>query len=119
MPEEITRDLVKCEQTLYEMQVKYPALARTAANARFVYDMARANAIDEVAHRTLAEGQKAPTVPVQDAMATKMVAKEMEAARLAEADLDSAKRHLSSLEAILSSVQTRAKLVQIELGLAR
>ncbi len=119
MPQNIEKELSKCEAALYEMQVKYPALARAAAEARYVYDVAWANALDEIAHRTLPEGQKPPTVPVMDAMATKMVAEQMEAARTSESDLDSAKKHLDSLQAILSSVQTRAKLVQLEMSLAR
>lgn len=119
MPHEIDRELVKCEAALYAMQERYPELARRAANARYVYDQAWANAIDEIAHRQLAEGQKAPTVPVQDAMATKIVAEEMEAARIAESELDAAKKHLDTLQAILSSIQTRAKLTHIEMALAR
>lgn len=119
MPDQIERELLKCEAALYEMQVKYPNLARAAADARYIYDQAWANAIDEIAHRTLKEGQKAPTLPVIDALATKMVADEMERARIAESELDGAKKHLDTLQAILSSVQTRAKMVQIEMGLAR
>ena len=103
MATEIERELLKCEAALYEMQKQYPALAKTAAQNRYVYDVAWANAIDEIAHRTLVEGQKPPTVPVQDAMATKIVAEEMEAARTAEADLDAAKKHIDTLQAILSS----------------
>jgi hypothetical protein len=119
MPSEIERELSKCEAALYEMQVTYPALARAAAEARYVYDVAWANAIDEIAHRAVPDGQKPPTVAVMDALATKMVAAEMEAARMAEADLDAAKKHLDTSQAILSSVQTRGKLVQLEMSLAR
>ena len=117
MPHEIEKDLLKCEQALYEMQTKYPELARTAANARYVYDMAWANAVDEIAHRTLVEGQKAPTVSVQEALATKIVAAEMKATRDAEADLDSAKKHIDTLQGILTSVQTRSKLYLAEMNL--
>ena len=117
MPHEIERELKKCEAALYEMQSRYPDLAKTSANARYVYDMAWANAIDEIAHRTLAEGQKPPTVALMDAMATKMVASEMKLARVAEADLDGAKKHLDTLQAILSSVQTRAKIVLMQMSL--
>ena len=117
MPHEIEHDLLKCEQALFEMQGKYPEIAKNAANARYVYDMAWANAVDTIAHRTLAEGQKPPTVPVQDAMATKMVATEMEIARQAEADLDTADKHIKTLQAILSSVQTRSKMYLAEMSL--
>ena len=114
---ELNQDLVKSEQALFEMQKQYPALAKRAAEARYLYDMAWANAIDEIAHRTLAEGQKPPTVPVQDAMATKVVASEMQAAREAEAELDAAKKHIDTLQAILSSVHTRSKMYLAEISL--
>ncbi len=97
MANDIEKELVKCEAALFEMQKQYPALAKRAAEARYLYDFAWANAIDEIAHRTLAEGQKPPTVPVQDAMATKVVASEMQAAREAEAELDIAKKHLAEI----------------------
>jgi len=117
MPHELEKDLLKCEQALFEMQSRYPTIAKAAADARYVYDMAWANAIDDIAHRTLVEGQKAPTVPVQDAMATKMVAEEMENARKAEAELDVASMHIKTLQAIQSSVQTRSKLYIAEMSL--
>lgn len=119
MPLEIERELMKCEQALYNMQERYPEAARSAANARYVYDMAWADAIDTITHRAIADGQKQPTVVVMEAEATKMVAEQMEAARIAEAELDIARRHLSTTEAILSSVQSRTKLVQMEMSLAR
>lgn len=119
MPQEIEKDLLKCEQALYEMQKTYPALARVAAESRIIYDVAWANAIDELSHQAVAEGTKPPTVAVMEARATKMVESQMELARKAEAELDAAKKHLDSLQAILSSVQTRSKLIQLEMGLAR
>lgn len=117
MPSTIEKELVECEQALYQMQKQYPNLARVAAQNRIVYDVAWAEAIDDIAHRATAEGQKPPTVSVQDAMATKMVAKEMEAARMAEADLDAAKKHIDTLTSILSSLQTRSKLILAEMSL--
>lgn len=117
MPHEIEQELVKCEQSLYEMQKQYPALAKEAAQNRYMYDVAWANAVDEIAHRKLEDGQKAPTVAVMEAMATKMVAEEMEAARISEADLDAAKKHIETLSNILSSVQTRSKLYIMEASL--
>lgn len=119
MPIEIEKELMKCEQSLYVMQSNYPQLTRTAAECRFVYDQAWANAIDNIGHQAIAAGEKMPTVAMMEAMATIRVAKEMEAARIAEADLDGAKKHIDSLQAILSSVQTRAKLASLEMSLAR
>lgn len=117
MPNEIERELAKCEAALYEMQRQYPALAKAAAQNRYVYDVAWANAIDDIAHRAIADGQKSPTVAVMEAMAVKAVADEMEAARIAEADLDAAKKHIDTLQGILSSVQTRSKLLLMEMSL--
>lgn len=117
MPTQIEKDLLKAEAALYEMQKQYPALARAAAQNRYIYDMAWANAVDEIAHRSVTEGQKPPTVAVMDAIATKIVAEQMKAARTTEADLDAAKKHIDTLEAILTSVQTRAKLYLAEMSL--
>lgn len=116
---DIEKELRKCEQALYEMQVRYPQLASKAANARYVYDQAWATAIDEIAHRAVQDGKKPPTVAAMEAEATLMVKDEMREARYAEADLDAGKKHLDTLQAILSSIQTRAKLQQIEMSLAR
>jgi hypothetical protein len=116
---DIEKELRKCEQALYEMQVKYPQLASKAANARYIYDQAWATAMDEIAHRAVADGKKPPTVAAAEAEATIKVADEMREARYAEADLDAGKKHLDTLQAILSSIQTRAKLTQIEMSLAR
>lgn len=117
MPQEIERELMKCEATLYTMQKQYPGIARKAAESRIIYDLAKSNAIVEIDHRDLAEGQKPPTVPVANAMATQMIQEQMEQARRDEADLDIAVKHIKSLEAILSSVQTRSKLVLAEMSL--
>lgn len=119
MLHEIDSELKRCEQALYEMQVKYPQLASKAANARYIYDQAWANAIDEITHRAVADGKKPPTVAAAEAEATIKVADEMREARYAEADLDAGKKHLDTLQAILSSVQSRARMVQIEMSLAR
>ena len=43
---EIEKELRKCEQALYDMQSKYSGLASKAANARYVYDQAWAEAIN-------------------------------------------------------------------------
>ena len=85
---DIERELVKAEQALYVMQGKYPKTASRAANARYVYDQAWATAVDEIAHRAVAEGKKPPTVAAIEAEATLTVKEEMREARYAEADLD-------------------------------
>ncbi len=119
MAHEIEVELQKCESTLWVMQEQYPKLIRDAANARYVYDQKWAESIDTITHRALAEGQKAPTVAQADAEATMMVKSEMKATRDAEAEVNIAKMHISTLEAILSSVQTRSKLLLAEMALTR
>jgi len=119
MPQEIEKELMKCEAALYTMQSKYPELAKTAANARFVYDVAWAEQVDKITHDCTTRGEKLPTVAVMDAMVTLAVKDQMEDARKAEAELDGAKKHIDSLQSVLSSVQTRAKLSLMEMELSR
>lgn len=95
------------------MAAKYPEIAREAAKARVIYDAAWADAITLITHNFVSTETKF-TVPERDALATQKVREELETARMAEAELDAAKKYISVLEAILSSVQTRAKLVQME-----
>lgn len=116
MPQEIEKELMKCEAALYTMQSKYPELAGNAADARYIYDQAYADAILSISKQ---EFEKKPTVPVLEAMATKQVSEQQKAAWEAESALDSAKKHLATLETIVSSVQTRAKLSLMEMELSR
>jgi hypothetical protein len=119
MPHDIEKDLLKCEQSLYQLQSNYGDIARTAAQKRYVYDLAWAEQTDAVVHRAIAAGEKMPTVAVIDATVTQAVKTQMEEVRQAEADLEAAKKLIDTTQAILSSVQTRAKLVQMEMSLAR
>ncbi len=112
----IDNDLLKCEKALQEMQNQYGQIASDAANARYVYDQAYADAVIEIANR---EFEKKPTVPVLEAMATKAVANEQKAAREAESKLDAAKKHIVTLSTIVSSVQTRAGIMRVERELDR
>ena len=119
MPQQLEKDLREIEQLLYNAQSTYPEIARTAAQARFDYEMAKAQAVFDIDSRAVADGTKKPTLPVQDAEATLMIAKEKEAARIPEAELDIARKTIDSIESRLSSIQTRAKLTHIEMALAR
>lgn len=119
MPQQLEKELREIEQHLYNVQSTYPQIARTAAQARFDYEMAKAQAVFDLDGRAIAEGAKKPTLPVMDAEATLMIRKEKEAARIAEAELDIARKAIDNLESRLSSIQTRAKLTHIEMALAR
>lgn len=116
MLHEIDSDLLKCEKALQEMQSQYPKIARQAADARYIYDQAYADAVIAIASQ---EFDKKPTVPVLEAMAVKRVSEQQKAAREAESDLDAAKKHLATLETIVSSVQTRAGILRTESNLNR
>ena len=111
---EIDKELRDLELNFANVQREYPAIARNAALDRFAYDMSYAQAVYDIAHRAVADGKKPPTVAVQDAEATLMVAKQMEAARIAEAELDIAQKTIKSLESRLSSTQSRVKLSILE-----
>lgn len=116
---EIDSDLKTAEATLNHWATKYPALAQAAWQSRVSYDLAWADAIKSITDKAAANGEKLPTLPVQDAMATQIVAKQMTDARQAEADLDVAKKLIAIAETTLSSIQTRAKLSSMEMALAR
>lgn len=111
--EEELRDI---EITLTQISLTYPDIARAAARSRYTYDMAKAQAMWDIDHRALADGEKKATLPIQDAEATLMIAKEKEAARLAENELDIAQKLMKNLESRLSSTQSRVKLSLIERG---
>lgn len=117
MLHELDKDLVRCESTLSNIEQRYGNLARAAANARYVYDQAWADAILNIHDDYLKQDKKLPTVAVMDATATVMVKEQMQAVRHAEADLDAIKKLLDTTQSILTSIQTRAKLAQIEAGL--
>jgi hypothetical protein len=117
MPKEIERSLLAAEQTLNDWQTRYPPIVKAAAETRLVYDLAYADALVEIDHRVLAEGEKKPTVAIIEAMATQMVEKQMSAARVAEAEQNAAKEVIKINLAILSSFQTRAKMEMSEMSL--
>jgi hypothetical protein len=116
---EIDSDLRTAESTLTHWATRYPALAKAAVESRIRYDLAWADAIRSITDEAAQKGEKLPTLPVQDALATQKVAKQMTEARQAEADLDVAKKLIAIAETTLSSIQTRAKLSSMEMSLAR
>lgn len=119
MPQEIEKELKEIEQSLYNVECNYGGIARDAVRKRFAYEIARATAIETIEHRELEAGQKKPTVAVMEAQADLMIRKELEESRYATAELDIAKTVLDSLQSRLSAIQTRAKMSQMEMALAR
>ncbi len=119
MPQQIEKDLLDIEASLYKVETEYGKVARNAARKRFDLEIARAEKTDEITHRVLAEGEKKPTIPAIEAEVGLATKDELDAVRDAEAELDILKIVLSSLQSRLSSVQTRSKMMQMEMSLAR
>lgn len=108
---DIADELREAEAALWNMQGKYADIARTAAEAQYVFEMAWADAMDEQRHRAITQGIKPPTVSAMEAIATQRCKDEIKVKAIALADLDAAKKQIDVLQSILSSVQTRAKLM--------
>ncbi len=112
-PDQITaivKELENYEAGLFTASNEYRNLAREAAQKRAHYDVAYAQEIlklksDVELKATVAERESFAIVAIQSLMTE---------ARIAEALADGSKRHLGALQAILSSVQTRSKLLQSE-----
>ncbi len=112
----IIKELSDIEALLIDTARAYKTLARDAALARYDYDQAWADAQLEIKHQSDVSGQKV-TVGIGDALATVAVKEQMKDARGKESDLDGAKKDLIAIEAILSSAQTRSRLLTIEANL--
>jgi hypothetical protein len=119
MPLPIDRELCDIEQALSNIELNYPQIARDAAQKRFDLEIARAEAFDEIEHRVLPDGAKKPTVAAIEAQVDLMTKEKLEASRTATAELDIAKVALDSLQSRLSSIQTRSKMLSMEMSLAR
>lgn len=119
LPHELDSELKEIEDVLLNVQLTFPEIARTAAQKRFAYEIARARAITDIENTPLAEGQKKPTVAAMEAGADLRIASEMEATREASAELEIAKVVFDSVKTRLTSIQTRSRMTQAEMSLAR
>jgi len=119
MPQQIEKELCEIEAALYQIESGYAAVARDAAQKRFDLEIARAEAFDEIKHRAVPEGKKPPTVAAIEAEVDLMTKDKLEASRFATAELEILKVTLDSLQSRLSSIQTRSKMTQMEMALAR
>lgn len=116
MTHEIDAQLDELTGNLAAMAVKYGEVARRAAETRLIYDLAWADEIQKVTQE-FEKAEKKFTVPERDAIVTLRVKDQMRDCRLAEADLDVAKKYIANIEARLSATQTRVKLLGIEANL--
>ncbi len=119
LPHELDAELKDIEAVLLNVQKEFPEIARNAAQKRFAYEIARAKAMDEIENTPLAEGQKKPTVDAIKAKADLKIEQEMRETRDATAELDIAKMVFESVKTRLTSIQTRSRMTQAEMALAR
>lgn len=119
LPHELDAELKEIEAVLLDVQNSFPQIARDAAKKRFAYEIARAKALDEIERTPLADGQKKPTVAAMEAAADIKIQTEMEATRNATAELEIAKVVFDSVKTRLTSIQTRSRMTQAEMSLAR
>jgi len=104
---EIANELKEHEVELHAASIEYAGLAEAAAEKRVLYDVAWSSAYLRIS----GDGEKR-TIPVLDALVTVEVEEQMWECRLAEGAADAGKRHLSSLQSLLTSGQTRAGLLK-------
>ena len=110
---QIERELQNYEADLFNASTEYRQLAEDAARKRASYDVAYAQELLKLKSDSALKA----TVPEKEAIAVVAVQGPLTNARIAEALADGSKRHLSALQAILSSVQTRSRLLTTEAGL--
>jgi len=108
----IERELQNIEQELYAASIEYRDLAKDAAEKRAIYDVAYAQEFLKVS----TDGEKR-TVPATESLTVQIVQRQLTACRIAEALADGSKRHLMTLQSLLSSIQTRASLIKTERSL--
>ena len=115
-PHEIESELRDLEGQLYEASREYRNQARHAAECRALYDVEYAKAM-LVIISTADQNNVKMTVAEKESLAVKQVENYLTNCRIAEAMADGTKKHLDALQSILSSVQTRARLLQTERSL--
>lgn len=115
----VTEDITSIEAELKDIEAKiftaandYAKNTKDAANKRVEYDVEYAKTMIEIHGR-----KEKMTVDQREAEAVVIVQRQMTDCRIAEAIADGSKRHLDALQAILSSIQTRSKLIQTERSL--
>jgi len=119
LPHELDAELKDIEAVLLNVQNTFPEIARTAAKRRFAYEIASAREIDAIENEPIPEGKKKPTVGAVEAKADLRIAKEMQETRDATAELEIAKVVFDSVKTRLTSIQTRSRMTQAEMALAR
>ena len=117
MTEDITRineQLMKIEKDLYKASTEYRELSIDAAGKRAAYDVRYASEFLKASQDSTIKR----TVPATEAFVVEVVSHDLSECRIAEAKAEAAKRHLATLQSLLSSVQTRASLLKTERSMA-
>ena len=109
----IDNELKDCEKSLFTASTEYRDLAEDAARKRASYDVAFAKEMLVLKGGTNLKA----TVPEREAMAIVNVQQSLTDCRIAEALAEGSKRHLTTLQSIITSIQTRAALIKVELSL--
>lgn len=109
---QIEIELKEKESELYTASVEYSTLISKAAEKRVLYDVAYAQEYLKVS----TDGEKR-TVAATESMVLVVVQRQFTECRIAEAMADGAKRHLATLQGLLTSIQTRSKLLTTERSL--
>lgn len=103
---EIENELLRLSSALETASVEYMTLCRDAAEARDVYELAKAKAMLK-AVGTNADVRRAEVVSICSDLMTK--------SHIAEAQRDGLKERMRALSDILNAVQTRAAFVREEM----
>lgn len=109
-------ELYASERALRDAAADYRTLARDAAEKRVKYDIEWAKAILLIHYKCDRDSVKL-NVGEKEALAVGQCEQVLTECRISEALVDAAKKHLDAEQSILSSIQSRARLQQVEASL--
>lgn len=112
----LNNELYASERALRDAAGDYRTQVRDAAEKRVDYDIAWAKAI-LVIHDNCDKNAIKMTVGEKESLAVVECAQVLTECRISEALADAAKKFLDAEQSVLSSIQSRARLMQTEAGL--
>lgn len=115
---QIETELKQLEVEISKTATEFRAENKLSANAKAKFEIAQANALLLIHDHETQTGDKL-TEAVRKAKALKTCGDDYMTYRIAEATADASKEVLRSKLSELSSTQTRAKLIQVEMDLTR
>lgn len=114
---QIEQDLQMRETQLFDASMEFREFVLDAAQKRAGYDVDFAKSMLDIASRADKDGLKM-TVSERESLAVVAVQNQLRDCRIAEALRDGSKAHLSTLQSLLTSLQTRSKLIITERSLS-